>query len=129
MLTKALPGCYSGCVKSTECRPLRKPKRDYSRQADFFKSFSDPQRLRIFATIAHSAEPVCVCDLTSEIPLLQPTVSHHLRVLKDAGLIVGDRRATWVYYRLAPGAVERFAAALDAVFPQLQSRPFLRKIG
>jgi ArsR family transcriptional regulator len=58
------------------------------------------------------AESVCVCDLTAAFELSQPTISHHLRILRDAGLVDVERRGTWAYYRLAPDAI----AALRAVF-------------
>lgn len=116
-------------MKDADCRPSRRSKRDYSKHAQLFKALGDPQRLRIFATIATADDDVCVCDLTSELPLLQPTVSHHLRVLKEAGLIVGERRAIWIYYRIAPGATEVFSSVLQAVFPQLELHRTLRKIG
>lgn len=57
--------------------------------------------------IARSGGEVCVCDLTDELPLLQPTVSHHLKVLREAGLVVSERRGSWVYYRMHPQAGAR----------------------
>lgn len=111
------------------CRPTKVPQRDYARYADVFKALADAHRLKMFATIANADAEVCVCDLTATLPLLQPTVSHHLRVLKEAGLIVGERRGTWVYYRLAPGALDRLRDVIDGVAPRLLTRGALHKTG
>ncbi len=91
------------------------PRRNLSKQADLFKVLADPHRLKILAAIARSEDEVCVCDLTSGLPLLQPTVSHHLRVLRESGLVASERRGTWVYYRLAPGALETMHGAIDLI--------------
>ena len=90
---------------------------DWSGGAALFKALADPHRLTMLATLARAEDEVCVCDFTSGLPLNQPTVSHHLKILRDAGLVSGDRRGTWVYYRIAPGARERLQAALDGVLP------------
>ena len=82
--------------------------------AQVFKALGDPVRLRLVSLIgAHKGGEVCVCDLTEAFDLTQPTISHHLKVLKDAGLIDSQRRGTWVYYRLVPAALERMAALLS----------------
>jgi ArsR family transcriptional regulator len=80
-----------------------------------FKALADPVRLRLFSMIA-TAEggEACVCDLTVGFELTGPTISHHLKVLREAGLIEGDRRGTWIWYRARPGALE---AAFAAVVP------------
>jgi ArsR family transcriptional regulator, arsenate/arsenite/antimonite-responsive transcriptional repressor len=83
--------------------------------APVFKALGDPVRLRLVSLIgARDGGEVCVCDLTSAFELSQPTISHHLRVLREAGLIDSERRGTWVYYRLVPAALERMAALLSA---------------
>ena len=79
---------------------------------------ADPQRLRMLATLARAEDEVCVCDFTDALPLNQPTVSHHLRVLREADLVTCERRGTWVYYRLAPNATARVKAATRAVLDQ-----------
>ena len=88
---------------------------DLGEQAGLFKALGDPGRLAILATLARAADEVCVCDFTLGLDRNQSTVSHHLKILKDAGLIVGVRRGTWVYYSLANAARERLRAALDRV--------------
>ena len=68
---------------------------------------ADPTRLAILRQLSECAE-VCACDFTACCDVSQPTVSHHLKVLRDAGWIEGERRGTWIYYSLRPEAVERF---------------------
>ena len=81
--------------------------------AQVFKALGDPVRLRLVSLIgAHQGGEVCVCDLTDAFNLTQPTISHHLKVLREAGIITSERRGTWVYYRLVPAALERMAALL-----------------
>ncbi|MFF2522805.1 ArsR/SmtB family transcription factor [Streptomyces liangshanensis] len=78
-----------------------------------FKALGDPVRLRLLAMIAsREGGEVCVCDLTPAFDLSQPTISHHLKLLKQAGLIDSERRGTWVYYRLLPDTTDRLAAVL-----------------
>ena len=79
-----------------------------------FKALADPTRLAILNQLAGSEE-VCVCDLVPASGLAQPTVSHHLRLLREAGLVTFERRGTWAYYRLEPDAVAELAAALAPV--------------
>jgi ArsR family transcriptional regulator, arsenate/arsenite/antimonite-responsive transcriptional repressor len=82
--------------------------------APVFKALGDPVRLRLISLIgARQGGEVCVCDLASAFDLTQPTISHHLKVLREAGLIVSERRGTWVYYRIVPAALERIAALLS----------------
>ncbi|WP_049567875.1 helix-turn-helix transcriptional regulator [Nocardiopsis sp. SBT366] len=81
--------------------------------ARVFKALGDPVRLRLLSMIATArGEEVCVCDLTPAFDLSQPTISHHLRLLREAGLISSERRGTWVYYRLLPEATDRLASVL-----------------
>ena len=80
-----------------------------------FKALGDPARLRLLSLIAaHESGTACVCDLTEPLGLSQPTVSHHLKVLREAGLVTGERRGTWVHYSLVPGALQELSGALDA---------------
>src|ERR1700735_5163573 len=94
------------------CAPTTVDAVDRSADAVLFKALGDPHRLTILATLARAQDEVCVCDFTSGLPLNQPTVSHHLKILRDAGLVTGERRGTWVYYRIAGDASVRIAAAL-----------------
>ena len=81
--------------------------------ARLFKAMGDPVRLRLLSLIAsHEGGEACVCDLTVVFELSGPTISHHLKVLREAGLISGQRRGTWVYYRVHPEALARLSALL-----------------
>ncbi|MGV9906300.1 ArsR/SmtB family transcription factor [Streptomyces sp. NPDC003388] len=82
--------------------------------AKVFKALGDPVRLRLLSMIASRAGgEVCVCDLTPAFDLSQPTISHHLKLLRQAGLIDSERRGTWVYYRLLPEMTDRLAGILS----------------
>ena len=82
--------------------------------AAMFKALGDPVRLRLLSLIAsHAGGEVCVCELTPRFDQSGPTISHHLRVLREAGLIDCERRGTWVYYWLRPGVLDQLAAVLD----------------
>jgi ArsR family transcriptional regulator, arsenate/arsenite/antimonite-responsive transcriptional repressor len=83
--------------------------------APLFKAIADPVRLRLLSMIAcHEGGEACVCDLTTAFDLTAPTISHHLKVLKQAGLIGSERRGTWVYYWLNPGVLDRLSAILGS---------------
>ena len=79
--------------------------------ADRFKALGDPTRVAIVNRLAGAGE-VCVCAFVGDLGLSQPTVSHHLRILREAGLVEARRRGTWAYYRLVPEAVAALAASL-----------------
>jgi ArsR family transcriptional regulator, arsenate/arsenite/antimonite-responsive transcriptional repressor len=84
--------------------------------ARVFKALADPVRLRLLSMIAGAeGGEACVCELTAGFEVSGPTISHHLKVLREARLIEGDRRGTWIYYRAVPGALE---AASDALVPK-----------
>ena len=79
-----------------------------------FKAMGDPVRLRLLSLIAsHEGGEACVCDLSGVFEQTGPTISHHLKVLREAGLISGERRGTWVYYRVEPDALARLSAVLE----------------
>ncbi|MBV1848715.1 ArsR/SmtB family transcription factor [Catellatospora tritici] len=80
-----------------------------------FKALGDPVRLRLLSLIAARAgAEVCVCDLTDAFDVTGPTISHHLKVLREAGLIDSERRGTWVYYWIIPSALGALSQLLDA---------------
>ena len=88
------------------------PKQSARALAERFQALADPTRVSIVNRIAGAGE-ICTCQLTAPLGLSQPTVSHHMRVLKEAGLIeVADRRGTWTFYRLVAGAIDQLAFAL-----------------
>src|SRR6476646_789018 len=76
-----------------------------------FRALADPTRVAIVNRLAQ-AEETCVCDLTAAFDLSQPTISHHLKVLRDAGLVESSRRGTWAYYRVVPEAVRELRRTL-----------------
>jgi ArsR family transcriptional regulator len=88
-----------------------------------FKALADPTRVTILNRLA-AADEVCVCDFVAVLGLAQPTVSHHLKVLRDAGLVESSRRGTWAYYRLVPYAVDALREALAAT-PAKPTRPLM----
>jgi len=95
------------------CRPGTAPSdaHAFAEHAHCFKALSEPARVAIVNRLASCGE-ACVCELVDVLELAQPTVSHHLRVLREAGLIEQDRRGTWMYYRLVPAAIDQLRATL-----------------
>ena len=89
--------------------PLPEPARH--ELAARFKALADPTRVAIVNCLA-GADEVCVCDLNARFELSQPTISHHLKILREAGLVDSTRRGTWAYYRLVPEAIESLRGAL-----------------
>lgn len=94
-----------------ETEPLTVPERD--ELAARFKALADPTRVAIINSLS-AADEVCVCNLTGTFHLSQPTISHHLKVLREAGLVESSRRGTWAYYRLVPAAIAELRGALGA---------------
>jgi ArsR family transcriptional regulator, arsenate/arsenite/antimonite-responsive transcriptional repressor len=81
--------------------------------ARVFKAIGEPVRLRLLSLIAsHSGGQACVCDLTGAFELSGPTISHHLKVLREAGVIEGERRGTWIYYRVRPETLRAISSVL-----------------
>lgn len=84
--------------------------------APLFKALGDPVRLRLFSLIAsHQGGEACVCDLTGTFDLSGPTISHHLKVLRQVGLVDSERRGTWVYYRVRPEMLAQIGALTTVV--------------
>ncbi len=79
------------------------------------KALSDPVRLRLLSVVAsRSGGEACVCDISVGIDVTQPTISHHLKVLRTAGLLESERRGSWVYYRVIPEALHKLSLVLGA---------------
>ncbi|MHA7306491.1 ArsR/SmtB family transcription factor [Arthrobacter sp. TMN-49] len=101
------------------CEPSAQPvlnAADAQESARILKALSDPNRLRLLSIVkAGDGGEACVCDLTEPLNLGQPTVSHHLKILVDAGLLEREKRGTWAYYSLVPGALERAAGILTTL--------------
>lgn len=98
------------CCEPLTAEPLTPPQA--STLAPMFKALGDPVRLRLLSLIASHRGEVCVCDLTDRFEVSGPTISHHLKVLREVGLIESQRRGTWVYYWLRPGALDRLSSVL-----------------
>ena len=86
--------------------------------AHILKALADPTRLRLVSMVAaHEGGEACVCDLTAPLGLTQPTISHHLKILVDAGILSRDKRGVWAYYALRPAALSALAAILGDTAP------------
>jgi ArsR family transcriptional regulator len=117
MSMKELPVLQSPSRATGCCSPMvREPlgEADAKSLAGMFKALSDPVRLRLLSLIAsHEGGEACVCDLAGPFDVTQPTISHHLRVLREAGLIDCERRGTWVYYWVLPQALDQLGSLLS----------------
>ncbi len=103
----------AGCCTPMVTEPLT--EQAAADLAQGFKALGDPVRLRLLSLIAaRGGGEVCVCELTDAFAVTGPTISHHLRVLREAGLIDCERRGTWVYYRVIPAALGALSQLLDA---------------
>ncbi|GAA4069983.1 metalloregulator ArsR/SmtB family transcription factor [Actinomadura miaoliensis] len=99
------------CCSPLVCAPLG--PEEAAELAPLFKAIGDPVRLRLLSLIAcHEGGEACVCELTDAFDLTPPTISHHLKVLKQAGLIDSERRGTWVYYWVNPQVLQRLSVIL-----------------
>jgi ArsR family transcriptional regulator len=88
-------------------------EQDAAATAELFKALADPARVRIVNTLATSEGPVCVCNLVGPLGLSQPTVSHHMKRLLDAGVVEREQRGKWAYFSLRREAVEKLGAVAD----------------
>lgn len=98
------------------CAPLAAPALDEAEAiatADLFKALADPARVRIVNALATTDEPVCACEFEPALGLSQPTISHHLKKLTDAGLLEREQHGKWAYFSLKRDAVEKLAAVAD----------------
>jgi ArsR family transcriptional regulator len=107
---KSIPVLPAICC-GPETEPLTVPERD--ELAARFRALADPTRVAIINSLS-AAEEVCVCNLTETFDLSQPTISHHLKILREAGLVESSRRGTWSYYRLVPETISALRGALGA---------------
>jgi ArsR family transcriptional regulator len=86
--------------------------------AGVFKALADPVRLRLMSIIASAGDEVCVCDITPHFDVSGPTISHHLKVLREAGLVDCERRGTWVYYWPRPERLTWLSTLLSVPTPE-----------
>jgi ArsR family transcriptional regulator len=100
------------------CTPLLREPITASQAADLarvLKALADPVRLQLVSMVAaHDGGEACVCDLTEPLGLTQPTISHHLKVLVEAGILTRDKRGVWAYYALVPSALDAVSAVLSS---------------
>jgi ArsR family transcriptional regulator len=98
------------------CAPLLREPITASQAVDLarlLKALADPTRLRLVSMVAaHEGGEACVCELTEPLGLTQPTISHHLKILVDAGIFTRDKRGVWAYYALVPSALDALSAVL-----------------
>lgn len=115
MSTTLLPVIETDSVAC--CTPLTREAIDADRAEELarqLKALADPTRLRLVSIVAASVdEEACVCDLIEPVGLSQPTVSHHLKILMEAGFLTRSKRGTWAYYKLVPGALGQLSQLLD----------------
>ena len=98
------------------CAPLDAPalsEAEAAATAELFRALSDPARVRAVNILATAGEPVCICNLIEPLGLSQPTVSHHMKKLLEAGLVDREQRGKWAYFSLKPEAIETLAAVAD----------------
>jgi ArsR family transcriptional regulator, arsenate/arsenite/antimonite-responsive transcriptional repressor len=104
--------------KTACCRLVTSPKliqalaREY---AGWFKALADPIRIRILNLLASNREPVCVCDIVKHFPIGQPSISHHLKILRDTRFVLSERRGTFMYYRINRCCLAEFPQAARAI--------------
>jgi ArsR family transcriptional regulator len=110
-----------GCCPLQGVAPL--PPREQDRWARLFKALSDPTRLEILRLITAQPGPTCVCDLVARFDLSQPTISHHLKLLREAGLLTQSRIGIWSFYALDPAGAEALAGAAGALLSASRRAP------
>jgi ArsR family transcriptional regulator, arsenate/arsenite/antimonite-responsive transcriptional repressor len=105
LLTDCCSPVVRGVIPPTEAQVL----------AVGFKALADPTRIRLISLVAgHEGAEACVCELTDPVGLSQPTVSHHLKILVDAGILTREQRGKWAYYRLVPETLNALSAVIGA---------------
>jgi ArsR family transcriptional regulator len=107
------PAESAACCAPLAAHPLTMEQAE--QVAPLLKALADPVRLRLMSLVAsHEGGEACVCDLTGPFDVSQPTISHHLKVLRDSGLVGSERRGTWVYYWVLPAALAQLSSLLQA---------------
>jgi ArsR family transcriptional regulator, arsenate/arsenite/antimonite-responsive transcriptional repressor len=110
------PADSAACCPPLSAQPLSQPQAEQI--APLLKALADPVRLRLMSLVAsHPGGEACVCDLTEAFDLSQPTISHHLKVLHEAGLLARDKRGVWVYYRARTEALASLGALISSPEP------------
>jgi ArsR family transcriptional regulator len=114
-----LTASSAACCIGDACAPITRASISEAGAGELalvLKALADPARLRLVSMIAaHEGAEACVCDLTAPLGLSQPTVSHHLKVLTEAGFLTRSKRGTWAYYAIVPGSLDAVAKTLTTV--------------
>jgi DNA-binding transcriptional ArsR family regulator len=103
------PDTTAGCCGPMTAPNLNEPEAE--EYAGWFKALADPTRVRILNLLARNDEPICVCDIVDQFPLGQPTISHHLKILRETCFVQAERRGTFMYYAINRTCVEAFPEA------------------
>ena len=109
-----MAGRNNSAGNGTCCPPAQAPKlgRDRAQEyARWFKALADPTRIRILNLLAANRDPVCVCDIVKHFPIGQPTISHHLKILRATRFVLSERRGTFMYYRVNGNCLGEFPHA------------------
>src|SRR2546423_5552807 len=115
-LTVISPAETAACCAPLTAQPLSMEQA--GQVAPLLKALADPVRLRLLSLVAsHGGGEACICDLNAAFDLSQPTISHHMKVLHEAGLVDRDKRGVWVYYRVRPQALAGLAALIGCPVP------------
>lgn len=113
-LLPVLSDAWAGCCPPTGASGL--DAETAQRLAAVLKVIADPTRLRLLSLVASEPDgEACICNLTEPVALSQPTVSHHMKVLVEAGLLDREQRGKWAYYRLVPGALDALAGLVGTI--------------
>jgi ArsR family transcriptional regulator len=113
MATRSRPAdCCSSAVPAPDLAPGRR-----DRLVAVYRALGDPTRLEVLRLIAAQTAPLCVCDIVDRFDLSQPTISHHLKILRDAGLVTVSRRGVWAYYAVDPAGLALLRGALAELVP------------
>jgi ArsR family transcriptional regulator, arsenate/arsenite/antimonite-responsive transcriptional repressor len=110
-------------ARPTECSPtvlLPDPisPAERERLVAVFRALGDPTRLDVYRLISAQPEPLCVCDIVARFEVSQPTISHHLKILREAGLVTVSRRGVWAYYAADPRGLEIVRSTLSSLLPE-----------
>jgi ArsR family transcriptional regulator len=106
------------CGTADCCATIRPPKLTAARAEEYaccFKALSDPTRIRILNLLATNDEPMCVCDIVKHFPILQPSISHHLKILRESRFVLAERRGTFMYYRVNRKCLAEFPHAARVI--------------
>ena len=102
------------CATASCCASVKSPRVTESRANEYaccFKALADPMRIRILNLLASNDDPVCVCEIVKHFPIQQPSISHHLKILRDCRFVLAERRGTFMYYRVNLKCLGEFSGA------------------